>query len=127
MIWTATRVERHGIPLLLFARFVPGGRTAGALTAGFVRFPQRRFALAATVGAALWSTVNGTLGFLGGRLTADPLVGFALAAGVALLVGAAAHLAARAGTRKSSVVGRTVLGDLMPGRFETTQPPQIAS
>lgn len=67
VIWAATMVDRHGIPLLLFARFVPGGRTAGALTAGFVRFPQRRFAVAATLGAGLWATVTGMLGFLGGR------------------------------------------------------------
>lgn len=95
VIWSAHRIERHGIPLLISARFLPGGRTASTLTAGLVRFPRLRFALGAGVGATLWAISQTLIGFAGGRVTTNPVVGLVLATLFALAFGAAAHVAFR--------------------------------
>ena len=48
------------------ARFVPGGRTAVALTAGTTEFRWRTYALADIVGVSIWSAYNVGLGAVGG-------------------------------------------------------------
>lgn len=74
--------------LVAIARFIPGGRTAAAFSAGSLGMPFGRFAGWVSVGAVLWAPANIMLGFLGGRIFQDsfllPLaVSFALAAGFA--------------------------------------------
>jgi membrane protein DedA with SNARE-associated domain len=48
------------------ARFVPGGRTAVALTAGTTEYRWRTYALADVVGVSIWSAYNVGLGMIGG-------------------------------------------------------------
>lgn len=81
--WTATRLQRGGIGFLVAVRFVPGGRTAGPLSAGFVRFPPRRFVASALAGASLWATCAALLGYLGGEALATPWHGLLVALAVA--------------------------------------------
>jgi membrane protein DedA with SNARE-associated domain len=90
--WTATRLHRDGTPLLIAARFVPGGRTASTLSAGFVGYPRRRFMVVAAVGGTLWASAQCLLGFLSGHVTSNPLVGVALASGVALILAVGGRL-----------------------------------
>ncbi|MDA4108922.1 DedA family protein [Mycolicibacterium holsaticum] len=83
--WAERELTRHGGPLLIAARFIPGGRTATTIACGVLRFPYRQFLVFDAVGAALWATVNTLIGYLGGRAFADnTLAAFAVSFGVAL-------------------------------------------
>ncbi len=97
--WTTTRLQRSGTPLLIAARFVPGGRTASTLTAGFVGYPWRRFMVVAAAGGTLWASAQCVLGFLSGHVTSNPLVGIALATGVALILGVGGRVLTGSGRR----------------------------
>lgn len=83
--WAERELTRHGGPLLIAARFIPGGRTATTIACGVLRFPYRQFLVFDAVGAALWATVNTLIGYLGGRAFADnTFAAFAVSFGVAL-------------------------------------------
>lgn len=106
----ATRtLERRGMVLIAAARFVPGGRTATALTAGSTGYPWPRFAAAAATGAVLWSGYNTGLGRIGGETFKDQpwkglLLAFGLAAATALVLEGGRWLLARrrrSGTRET--------------------------
>ena len=58
----ARLLRRHGAWAVLGARFLPVVRTLVPATAGVAGLPARRFAVAALVGAALWSAVHVALG-----------------------------------------------------------------
>lgn len=82
------KVERllltKGGPILLTARFLPGGRTVAALAAGAARFPTPRFLAFSAPGTVLSAAWVAGLGFVGGAAFAnDPLVAllFSLALG----------------------------------------------
>lgn len=64
--WAQKALDRRGRTLIAVARFVPGGRTAVALTAGTTEFPWRTYALADIVGVTIWSAYNVGLGAVGG-------------------------------------------------------------
>lgn len=62
------RLGRHGVPVLVLARYVPAGRTAAALGAGRVGAGGRRFVLSALVAEALWAGPATLIGYTGGNL-----------------------------------------------------------
>ena len=64
--WAQNALERRGKTLIAVARFVPGGRTAVALTAGTTEYRWRTYALADIVGVVIWSAYNVGLGMIGG-------------------------------------------------------------
>ncbi len=66
LAWAQNALEQRGRTLIAVARFVPGGRTAVALTAGTTEFPWRTYALADIVGVSIWSAYNVGLGAVGG-------------------------------------------------------------
>lgn len=83
--WAHRELERHGGPLVIVARFIPGGRTATTIACGVLGFPYRQFLLFDAVGAVLWATLNTMIGFIGGHAFEDrPLLAFAVSFGVAL-------------------------------------------
>lgn len=94
--WAREQLDRHGAPIILAARFVPGGRTATTFAAGTLEMPWRRFLSIDVLAAALWAAYATLLGYLGGRAFAEslwkPLV---LAAAVAALVAGASELLRR--------------------------------
>jgi membrane-associated protein len=94
-------LDRRGARVLVVARFVPGGRTAGALAAGVLRVPPRRFAGCVALGAVLWTAYLGGVGYAGGRLVDVPplLLAGALTVAVTLAGLLAARLRARRATR----------------------------
>ena len=53
--WTENVFLRHGVPFLLFAKFVPGLGTVGPPLAGIVRVGVLRFAIYSAAGAFLWA------------------------------------------------------------------------
>ena len=55
LAWAGEALEQHGATIIVVARFVPGGRTATTFTAGMVRLPWPRFAVADAGGASLWA------------------------------------------------------------------------
>ena len=82
--WAQRTLERRGGVLIAVARFVPGGRTAVAFTAGTTGYPWRRFLVADIAGALLWSAYNAGLGAIGGQAFQQrPWLGLLLAFGLA--------------------------------------------
>ena len=49
LAWAERSLERHGMPLIVVCRFIPGGRTAVTLCCGIVRYQQRRFVIATAI------------------------------------------------------------------------------
>jgi len=66
LAWAQNALKQRGRTLIAVARFVPGGRTAVALTAGTTEFRWRTYALADIVGVSIWSAYNVGLGAVGG-------------------------------------------------------------
>ena len=96
--WAEGKLRAHAAPLILVARFVPGGRTVTMTSAGAVHLRWLRFERLALVAAVLWASYAALLGYVGGRAFEDDplkalLVGFGLAAGVAVAVEAGRRLA----------------------------------
>lgn len=111
--WAERTLDRHGGPLIIGARFVPGGRTATTLTAGIVRMRWLRFAAFAAAAGVLWASYAGLIGYIGGRAFEErPLValalGFGVAAAVYLLVELGRYLRRRSRPRsgKAEALGR---------------------
>lgn len=78
--WVLAVMRRHGAPLIILGRYVPGVRSATAFTAGAVGYPARRYAGFTLIGASLWATQSALLGYVGGVAFASrPLLGFAVA------------------------------------------------
>ncbi|MEU4739053.1 DedA family protein [Actinosynnema sp. NPDC023658] len=98
--WTASQLATRGESILVAVRFVPGGGIVGALLAGSLRWPVRRFAPIAVVGAALWSAYTAVLGYFGGQLFSNPLVATLVSLAVAALVGVPIGMAVRAAQRR---------------------------
>ncbi|MFI5836556.1 DedA family protein [Micromonospora sp. NPDC051300] len=59
-------LHRHGDLAVLLGRYLPGGRTAAALSSGAVRSPRRRFLPCSAVGSTAWAGYIVGLGYLGG-------------------------------------------------------------
>ncbi len=84
--------------IIAIARFIPGGRTAAALSAGALDMPRGRFVAYVATGGLLWAAFNVLLGYAGGRVFQQsfwlPLLVSFLVAGV---LSAAAEIARRRG------------------------------
>ncbi|ROP39072.1 DedA family protein [Saccharothrix texasensis] len=98
--WTADKLATRGESILVAVRFVPGGGLVGAVLAGSLRWPVRRFAPIAVVGATLWSAYTAALGYFGGQVFTDPVVATLVSFAVATLVGVPIGMAVRAAQRR---------------------------
>ena len=74
------RFSRHGVLVLVLARYLPAGRTAAALSAGRLGINGRHFVLCALVAEALWAGPAMLIGYEGGNLLPGWVVRIALAA-----------------------------------------------
>jgi membrane-associated protein len=85
LAWARRQLEVRGPPLIVLARFVPGGRTAVTFTAGLVHYPWvTRFLPWSLVAAVAWALYAGLVGYLGGRVfEEEPLYGLLLAFAIA--------------------------------------------
>ena len=82
--------------MIVFARYVPGGRSSTTIAAGLVGCPVRRFHCYTALGVLLWSVQAALIGYAGGAAFAEhPLYGLVAAWGAALVVGGLALLVQR--------------------------------
>ncbi|WP_214367352.1 DedA family protein [Pseudonocardia sp. H11422] len=84
--WIEARVLRSGPAVIAPSYFVPFGVVAATILCGAMRLPVRGVILASACGAALWSSVFLLLGYAGGALTGNPLIGLAVAVPAAAVV-----------------------------------------
>lgn len=85
--WARVQLTSRGGELIVVGRFVPGGRTAVALSAGGTDFPWRRFIRYDILAAVVWASYAALLGYFGGKVfERSPWKGLLLAFAVALTV-----------------------------------------
>jgi membrane-associated protein len=81
----ARQIRKRGGPLLITARFIPGGRTVLTVSSGLTSQPRRWFAKWVAVAAVIWATYAAGLGYLFGQaFEDDQAIAFWLAFGTAL-------------------------------------------
>ncbi|MFJ8015967.1 DedA family protein [Streptomyces sp. NPDC096339] len=83
-----TRLDEHGVLVLVLSRLVPAGRVPVMLACLLAELPLRRFARGDAPACLAWAATYGLIGILGGSLFAEPWKGVALAVGLALLISA---------------------------------------
>ena len=83
--WAHSQIEDRGGPLLITARFIPGGRTLLTLTCGVTHQNQRWFAKWVGIASVIWASYASMLGFIGGKTFEDNhAMAFGVAFGMAL-------------------------------------------
>jgi membrane protein DedA with SNARE-associated domain len=92
MAWAEVQLSERGGELIVIARFIPGGRTAVALSAGTLAYPWRRFVVFDLAAAFIWASYAALLGYYGGRtfesfwgLVLALTTAFAIAGGIELV------------------------------------------
>jgi membrane-associated protein len=98
--WTAGQLADRGESILVAIRFVPGGGIIGAILAGSLHWPRRRFLPVAIIGAALWSTYAAMLGYIGGQIVTEPALAMLISLGVALVISVPAGMIIKAAQRR---------------------------
>lgn len=98
--WARNQIRTRGGPLLVTARFIPGGRTALTVTSGLTRQQRRWFATWIALAAIVWATYAGSLGYIFGNRfkdnhTAAFLLAFAAALTITLLIELVRHVRSR--------------------------------
>ena len=87
LAWAGDQIRKRGGPLLITARFIPGGRTALTISSGLTHQPRAWFASWIGVAAVIWATYAAGLGYLfGQRFKDNHTLAFLLAFGTALAV-----------------------------------------
>ncbi|HVV21877.1 MAG TPA: VTT domain-containing protein [Pseudonocardiaceae bacterium] len=97
--WLERRVTRWGAPVLVVGRWLPAGGTIGAVLTGTLRWRLARFTPASVVGSTLWSTYVALIGYLGGALTGNSLLGLLVSLGVAAVLGVVSSITVRRANR----------------------------
>lgn len=87
-----TRLDEHGVLVLVLSRLVPAGRIPVMLACLLAQMPLRRFARGDAPACLVWAATYGLIGILGGTLFAEPWKGVALAVGLALAISAGPSL-----------------------------------
>jgi membrane-associated protein len=97
--WVHRLLHSRGGLVIVFARYLPGGRSTTALAAGIVGYPAARFHWYTAGGVLLWALQGALLGYLGGQLfSSQPLLGLLCAMLFGLVVtGLAVALQDRSG------------------------------
>ena len=92
MDWAEEQLRERGGELIIVGRFIPGGRTAVALSAGTLGYRWRRFIAFDAVATLAWATYSALLGYYGGKtfesfwgLVLALTTAFAIAGGIELV------------------------------------------
>lgn len=128
--WTASRIERHGLPFIVACRFLPSGRLVGGLAAGIVRYPARRYLIGAGIAEIVWATYSVGIGYLGGRSTGNAFYAIAFGLGVSLAVagiGSLVQLIARTRARPDPALELTPARPPTPARSWLSAEPSAGS
>jgi len=83
--WAAEQIQVRGGPLLVTARFIPGGRTAMTVSSGITHQPRRWFVGWVVVAVTIWATYAAVLGWWFGD-NFDHTTALLLAFGAALAI-----------------------------------------
>lgn len=86
VVWTADQLASKGETILIAARFLPAGGIVGALLAGALKWPLRRFVPVAAIGSAVWSLYPATMGYIGGQIVDEAWLAMLLSFAVAMLI-----------------------------------------
>jgi membrane protein DedA with SNARE-associated domain len=86
--WAEEQIKVRGGPLLVTARFIPGGRTALTVSSGITHQPRRWFVSWIAVAVLIWASYAAILGYAFGE-TFDHSTAFLLAFGTALAINVA--------------------------------------
>lgn len=98
--WARQQIRTRGGPLLITARFIPGGRTALTVTSGITRQDKTWFVGWVAVAVTIWASYAALLGYIGGKTFGDNhTLAFLVAFGAAL---AATGVAMSGSTSRSS-------------------------
>jgi membrane protein DedA with SNARE-associated domain len=85
--WAQRQLETRGRLLIIFGRYVPGGRAATLATAGALGFSPSWFLPPEVAGVLLWGTQAALVGFVGGATFQDqPLLGMTVSYGFVILM-----------------------------------------
>lgn len=104
--WAQRVLASRGGPLVAVARFIPGGQTAVAVTAGTLGFPLARYAVFASIGAMVWGAYGTLVGYLGaGAFESGQWLGLGIAVGLVLAVAGAAEVVRRRQRRDDDGAG----------------------
>jgi membrane-associated protein len=99
----SAQIKRRGGPLLITARFIPGGRTVLTVSCGLTAQPRRWFAFWIAIAAVIWASYAACLGYaFGSAFDDDHTVAFLLAFGLALSITAIIEIVRWALDRKKS-------------------------
>lgn len=91
--WVGRLLHSRGGLVIVFARYLPGGRSTTALAAGVVGYPAVRFHWYTAIGVVVWAVEAALIGYLGGEVfTGRPVLGLLLAGAVALAISGLAVL-----------------------------------
>ena len=116
-------VARQGAALVFVGRFLPGIRIAINLSCGAGQMSYRRFLVFDVLGAALWATQAGLLGYFAGKAFADQLwVAFVVAFGVTGIVAGFVGMKERARVRRERAAAEAE-GAPQPESPESTTDP----
>ena len=89
----AAQIKKRGGPLLITARFIPGGRTVLTISSGLTGQPRRWFMWWIAIAAVIWASYAALLGYAFGAAFEDNhTVAFLVAFGVALSITAMIEL-----------------------------------
>jgi membrane-associated protein len=85
--WAERQLKERAGQLITGGRFIPGGRTAVALSAGLTHFSWRRYIVLDAIAALAWALYASLLGYFGGKAFEDePWKGLILAIAIAFAV-----------------------------------------
>lgn len=83
--WATEQIQKRGGPLLVTARFIPGGRTALTITSGLTNQPRLWFVRWIAIATVIWASYAAILGWwFGDRFKDDHTKAFLFAFGAAL-------------------------------------------
>lgn len=97
-------LHSQGGLVIVFARYMPGARSATALAAGLLGYSAVRFHWYTAIGVLLWATEAAVLGYVGGAIFEKrPVLGLLLGLAGALVITGTAAMIGRA-TRSTEEV-----------------------
>jgi len=116
LTWARVQIATRGGPLLITARFIPGGRSALTLTSGITHQPRAWFAGWVAIAAVIWATYAGGLGYVFGASVEDNqtlafLLAFGAALSVTLIIELVRHLRGRKPPETVEVLAEAVEQD----------------
>jgi membrane-associated protein len=90
--WAHRQLQERAGQLITGGRFIPGGRTAVALSAGLTHFRWRRYVALDAIAALAWALYASLLGYFGGKaFEHQPRKGLVLALVIAFTIAAASE------------------------------------